>query len=419
MAGLPAIPIDCAPGVGAARSSQHPAPTSWSTPQRCARSVAGPTRKFESAGLAQMIHCRSDEPFAEDLYMELAERINVVAERLLTLKESIFTEEATKNGLVMPVLSALGYDVFEPLEVVPEFTADVGIKKGEKVDYAILRRREPVILIECKILGSDLDAHGSQLFRYFGTTTAKIGVLTDGAVWRFFTDLDAPNRMDHDPFMVLDLHEVKAPVVQELSKLAKSAWDLDGLLDTAQDLKNYRGIRTALASELANPSADFARHFADKVHAGRITQNVIDRIKPLITRAAKEHVNAQVETRLRAALEQSRVPEQLHSAIPEADDEIETTMEELEGFFIVKTLLCDQVDPARIVGRDVRSYFGVLLDDNNRKPICRLWFNGRQKYVGVFDSSKQERRISVDGPGDMYGLADELAASLSHLLKLE
>ena len=64
------------------------------------------------------------------------------------------TEEATKNALVMPFLQVLGYDVFDPLEVVPEYVADVGMKRGEKVDYAILMDGDPIIIIECKAVGS-------------------------------------------------------------------------------------------------------------------------------------------------------------------------------------------------------------------------------------------------------------------------
>lgn len=48
----------------------------------------------------------------------------------------------------MPFISALGYDVFNPTEVIPEFTADVGTKKGEKVDYAIKKDDKIIILIE-------------------------------------------------------------------------------------------------------------------------------------------------------------------------------------------------------------------------------------------------------------------------------
>jgi predicted type IV restriction endonuclease len=97
----------------------------------------------------------------------------------------------------MPFISALGYDVFDPVEVIPEFTADVGIKKGEKVDYAIKQDGKIIMLFECKCCNGSLDdCHASQLYRYFSVTEARIAVLTDGIIYRFYTDIEQPNKMD-------------------------------------------------------------------------------------------------------------------------------------------------------------------------------------------------------------------------------
>lgn len=117
--------------------------------------------------------------------MELDEKLYSLSERIKQLKENIKTEEATKQSLIMPFFQSLGYDVFNPLEFVPEFTADVGIKKGEKVDYAILKDNEPIILIEAKPCSDDLSKHDSQLFRYFGTTKARFAILTNGIIYKF------------------------------------------------------------------------------------------------------------------------------------------------------------------------------------------------------------------------------------------
>lgn len=117
--------------------------------------------------------------------MDFADQLKVLAKRVASLKEQIQTEEAAKTSFIMPFFQLLGYDVFNPLEFVPEYTADVGIKKGEKVDYAILSDGLPIILIEAKWCGEDLGKHGGQLFRYFGTTKAKFGILTNGIEYRF------------------------------------------------------------------------------------------------------------------------------------------------------------------------------------------------------------------------------------------
>src|SRR6476646_201369 len=165
--------------------------------------------------------------------MEFEERRAALATKVRNQHDAIQTEEATKNAFVMPFISTiLGYDVFNPLEVVPEFTADVGIKKGEKIDYAIVKDGEIQILIECKkSIGPVRIEHASQLFRYFSVTNARIAILTNGEVYQFFTDLDAPNRMDEKPFLVLDLNDIDETLIPELQKLSKDVFDLDSIIN--------------------------------------------------------------------------------------------------------------------------------------------------------------------------------------------
>ncbi|HFL8707538.1 TPA: type I restriction endonuclease, partial [Escherichia coli] len=151
----------------------------------------------------------------------------------------IETEEATKNAFVMPFINnVLGYDVFDPTEVIPEFVCDIGTKKGEKIDYAILKNSEVQILIECKKIGDPLNInHASQLFRYFHVTNARISILTNGQVYKFFTDLEAPNKMDEKPFLEIDLLDLDETVVPEIKKLTKSAFDLESIINAAGELK--------------------------------------------------------------------------------------------------------------------------------------------------------------------------------------
>ena len=129
--------------------------------------------------------------------MTFLDQVRSIAARAEKQLSKIRTEEATKNALVMPLISALGYNVFDPSEVIPEFIADVGVKKGEKVDYAILKNGKVVILFECKAATVSLDdCHASQLYRYFSVTDARVAVLTNGLDYRFYSDLEQPNRMD-------------------------------------------------------------------------------------------------------------------------------------------------------------------------------------------------------------------------------
>jgi hypothetical protein len=356
--------------------------------------------------------------------MELIDRLQTIAERVPSIREDLQTEEATKNALIMPFLQALGYDVFNPKEVVPEFTADVGIKRGEKVDYAILLGGQPIILVECKCCGASLDSYSSQLFRYFTTTQARLAILTDGVFYRFYTDLRQPNKMDDKPFMQLNLLDLREAVVAELAKLAKPTLNLDAMLASASDLKYNTEIKRILSAEMSSPSDGFVRFFAEQLYEGQLRQNVIERFRTILKRSTSEFVSNLVDQRLKAALLKNKNGEPgapTEQAPPrdgatEGREQVETTADELQALYIVKAILRDVVPTRRIAGRDVRSYFGVLLDDNNRKPICRFWFNRSQRYLGIFDAKKTETRIPIGIPEDIFEHADALRQSLEYVL---
>lgn len=343
--------------------------------------------------------------------MDIAPKLRQLAERIPRQLPHITTEEATKNALVLPFIAALGYDIFDPTEVTPELTADVGIKKGEKVDYAIQRDGKPIILFECKIAGEDLDkAHASQLYRYFTVTDARFAVLTNGLVYRFFTDLEARNRMDSKPFLEVDLEDLSDSVLRELEKFHAEAFDQESILETASDLKYAGQIKRILADEQRDPSEDFVRFFASRIYRGRMTQSVRQQFAKITKQALREFISERVSDRLKSALateaEASATPAE--GAEAEAASEIETTDQEWQGYFIVKAIVSKVVASKRVTMRDQKSYCAILLDDNNRKPICRLWFNTSQKYLGTFDADKNETRNPIDLVDDVYQHADQL-----------
>lgn len=118
--------------------------------------------------------------------MGFEDSLNKLSTTIKQQKNNVTTEEATKNAFILPFLDILGYNIFNPTEVVPEFVADIGIKKGEKVDYAIMEDGDPILLIECKSCDKNLDkAHASQLYRYFSVTPARFGILTNGIQYSF------------------------------------------------------------------------------------------------------------------------------------------------------------------------------------------------------------------------------------------
>lgn len=341
---------------------------------------------------------------------DLVPMLRQLSERIPSQLPHINTEEATKNSLVLPFISALGYNVFDATEVTPELTADVGVKKGEKVDYAIQRGGEPIILFECKTAGVDLDrAHISQLFRYFTVTDARFAVLTNGVLYRFFTDLEARNRMDSKPFLEVDLLNLSDPMLRELAKFHADVFDEDSILETASELKYTRAIKRILSDELTNPSDEFVRLFASQVYSGRMTKAVREQFERVTKQALREFVSERVSDRLKSALAtEAEATAAQAEAEEEEEDEVETTQQEWQGYYIVKAIVSKVVEADRIVMRDQKTYCSVLLDDNNRKPICRMWFNTSQKYLGTFDEEKNETRNAIEVVEEIYNYSDEL-----------
>ena len=356
--------------------------------------------------------------------MDIADRLASLAAKIEQQKPSIQTEEATKNAFIMPFISlVLGYDVFNPQEVIPEFTADVGTKKGEKIDYAIVKDGEVQILIEAKTVGSPLGInHASQLFRYFATTNARIAILTNGEQFHFFTDLDRPNRMDDKPFLQLDLSDLDETLIPEVQKLTKDSFDLDSVVNAAEELKYIGALKRALAGQFREPDADWVKALTARVYDGSYTQKVREQFSTLVPKAMNQFLADQVNDRIKAALGGQRYPdtttapmtgtaaaEQAVDAEDTRDDRgITTTIEELEGFQIIRAIACSEVQPVRIVHRDTKSYMGILLDDNNRKPLARLHFNTSQKYLGLFDEAKVETRHPIDSLDEIYAHAEHI-----------
>jgi len=347
--------------------------------------------------------------------MNFNEKISALAEKIPSLIDHLETEEATKNALIMPFIASLGYDVFDPLEVVPEFIADHGTKKGEKVDYAIMQNNEVIILIECKKAKSSLnDTNMSQIYRYFTVTKSRIAILTNGINYLFFSDLEEPNKMDKKPFLELDMLNLRKNLLAEVKKLGKEKFDLDRMLSTANELKYTSQIKKVMSSQFENPTDDFVKLFFTSTNYGsRFTATAKEQFTEFVKKAASQFINESVSDFLDSvkAVQNEDEKTEENDKTQEKElktDGIVTTEEELEGFQIVRAMICQKVAPSRIVHRDTKSYFGILLDDNNRKPICRLHFNASQKYIGIIDANKTETRHPIDEITDIYNFSSQL-----------
>jgi hypothetical protein len=349
--------------------------------------------------------------------MEFTDQLAALSARALKQRDIIKTEEATKNALVMPFIQTLGYDVFDPSEVIPEFVADVGSKKGEKVDYAIMMNGKLSMLFECKSHDSNLsECHASQLRRYFHVTSARISVLTNGTIYRFFSDLEEPNKMDEKPFMEINLLEIDPLIIPELKKLTKNSFELEKMLSSANDLKYTREIKNLLESEFSTPTPEFVKFILGNVYTGLKTQQVIEQFTPIVKQAISLLINGRINDRLKSALtnDEEKAAEQLEDEEYAAKGTgIVTSQEEMDGFYIVRAILHEVVDVSRVVHRDNKSYFGILLDDNNRKPLCRLHFNTSQKYLGLIAEDKTETRHPIQSLNEIYKFAAQIKEAFS------
>lgn len=362
--------------------------------------------------------------------MDFKDAILQLADRIGKLKDNIATEEATKNAFIMPMISALGYDVFNPLEVVPELDCDLVKKKGEKIDYAIIKDGVPILLIECKHIDQDLNLHDTQLQKYFVASNARFGVLTNGIEYRFFTDLDKQNIMDERPFLVVNMLDISDADIEQLKKFHKSYYDVDEILSTAQELKYMTDVKAILNKEFANPSKDFVKYIIRPIYQGQIKENVIDLFTPIVKKSIASIIKERIAEKLNLAIKTNEEPtttqpqeteqpndESLPEGVVAIDKEtgIVTTQDEIDAFLIVKAILRQVVDIHRIFYRDTLSHFGILLDDNNRKPICRMYFNAKSiKYIATFDENKKETKHEIKSLDDIYEYADAIKAAIGY-----
>ncbi|WP_295647524.1 type I restriction enzyme HsdR N-terminal domain-containing protein [uncultured Dietzia sp.] len=351
--------------------------------------------------------------------MSIDQAIAALASRVRELKPIIETEEATKTAFIIPFIEdVLGYDVTDPREVIPEYTADVGVKKGEKVDFAIKSGSDFRFLIEAKKIGEPISLnHANQLVRYFNVTDTEFAILTNGEVYQFYAQLDAANRMDEKPFMTLDLSDIDARIFPHLEMCTRTRFDSETIAASAEQLKYVAELRRALAAELKDPSAEFVKLLASKVTTRRMTSAVLESFTKMVATAASQLLKDEANRRLRSAqdLEEAVVPSvPLDDADSAASDQvvsdIVTTEAELHGWNIIRAISAAEVQFGDVTLRDAKSYCAILYKDNNRKPIARLYFDRQVPRIGIFDDEKNELMHELESVESIYEHAEEIRA---------
>ncbi|MEM8718953.1 MAG: type I restriction endonuclease [Cyanobacteria bacterium P01_G01_bin.39] len=346
--------------------------------------------------------------------MDFIDRVKAFVATIPSRLDNIKTEAATQQFLVMPFIQKiLGYDALNPNEVMPEYDANVGASKKFKLDYAIFQDGEPSILIECKCYSNDFgnDHEWSQLFAYFSATDARIGILTDGVTYKFYADLEQTNKMDKTPFLELNLLNLDESVIRELSKLTKSTFDVDNAINSASELKYVGGIKALLKKQMHSPHDDFVKYFfrelcPDNKFTGQLKEDFFG----YTLRGVKEFITEEMKHLLDDAV---NPPKPELEPEPEAieEKELEFTEDEREGYYILRAILSSVVDPSRITYRDTVNYCNILLDNNGRRQIVRLYFNNpEKKKLEIFsldtEGNKTSEIISINNLSEIHNYAD-------------
>jgi predicted type IV restriction endonuclease len=375
--------------------------------------------------------------------MEFVNELKKLSEQIENRKKYITNEEATKQSLIIPFLNILGYDVFNPFEVEPEYCADFGMKKGEKVDYAIKKDGIPIIFIEAKSIYEKLESHNAQLYRYFNSTTSvKFAILTNGDEYKFFTDLNQENIMDKSPFFTFRMSSLSNMDAEILQRFTKANFDSNQLVEFAEELVYMININQTLKELFRNPSDEFLRFLIRDFTNTRITNNVLDRFRPIVKKAINQTMlsiiseglskgedadqNGDLEA-LNAEPSENAVEDQENGEGKESN--ILTTKQELKSFEIIRDILSkENRDVSEVKYKETGRYFGIMnrvvtrwfvrINYNSRKPHFNLRIdpNKCKQLIPsciVEESPKKEglSRVYIDKPEELYKYSSLIVAS--------
>ena len=229
--------------------------------------------------------------------------------------------------------------------------------------------------------------------------------------------------MDEKPFLTINLDDLKDSSIKVLEKFTKTSYDLESILDSAESLKYIKAIRKEFEAEIDNPSDEFIKLLVNRFFDRPLTANRLSIFREYTKRALTSSINESISSRLKSALSinenihdaKTKENEVLDSIDENSESKVVTTEDEIEGFQIVKAILREVISSDRIAPRDTQSYFGVLLDDNNRKPLCRLHLNGGKKYIELFHNGKDAgEKVLINSLDDIYNHKTELQKTVDN-----
>jgi hypothetical protein len=346
----------------------------------------------------------------------------------------ITTEEATKNTLIIPFFTALGFDFSEPSEFSPEVFASIGEEKRERIDYALKSGDEYLMLVECKKCKDNLGKNAfNQLSDYFKALRPKlnvrIGILTNGLTYKFFSDLDEDNVLDSIPFFhfnILNFDEQKA---SELKQFEKSTFDINSIIANAREAKLLAAVKEILGGYLVDPPEKFSHFVLSKVFPnllGRRPQELVSTFKRIISEAFNQlildRVNGKLEqaTSQNVSIDSGPETEKAPQAAPVAgDDGIAATINKIEALAIVKTILRSKGVINRIYLKDYKDSSSILLDNKQQKILIKLYFNDTTKkriVLGNDKANKKGNQVEIKDVYEICKYSNEIIQALNYHL---
>lgn len=337
--------------------------------------------------------------------MDFKDAILGLADRIKKQKDAIQTEEGTKNAFIMPMIAALEYDIFNPFEVVPEMDCDL-TKKGDKLDYAIMKDERAILLIECKHCKQNLNLHSTQLSKYYAASNARFGVLTNGVEYRFYTDLDKMNIMDEKPFLVINLLDLSDTDIEQLRKFSKSSYNESEILCTAKELQIAIQIKDILSRNFQYPGDEFTRYFVKCINEGKSSQKLIEQYKPIVKRIIESIINDSISSRTKITVQQVD-NEDVVDDITDNENAI-LTQERLDAYNIIKDILKDKYDVNEISYTSFKSYL-LLWIGHEYWWICRISLKSYSKRICFITEDRTEYKwIQLQSINDLKLYAESI-----------
>lgn len=338
--------------------------------------------------------------------MNLDSKLADLADKAESIKNSVATEEATKNAFVLPMLIALGYDVYNPFEVIPEMDCDIA-NKGDKVDYAVKLDGKPAFILECKQCSKNLDTFRLQLSKYYVATDAKIAILTNGLEYRFYADFDKTNLMDENPFFVFDLRDYSDECVELLGKFDKSAYNSCEILDFFKNRMFEDDVKKFIEDNVLSPKESFIKFIAENMTS---RGEDFDKIENTVVSVMASIIHAPTIEAKEVKLDVIETPKM----DMEADHESPILNgEEYKVYLVVKDILSDYVDEDEIKYTSFKSYFTVNKWGSVWRWIIRFKNNkcGMSVCFPLDDYSRNEW-VHIESVNDLYEMKDRLIKSL-------